>query len=394
MTTPLDQVRADELGERLRGARENAKITQEAAATSLKIARTTLVAIEKGERRIRIDELQQLAKLYGSSVNALLRQEAVFVDLVPQFRKLSASKEDAVANAAGLLADLVKAEVELENLLGIERVRRYPPERRIMPGDVRVQAEQDALELRQWLGLGLGPIPDMEALLEFELGVRLHVRKLDARISGLFAYDPKVGACMLLNANHPRERRASTGAHETGHLSSTRHEPEVLHAEPTSTSREERYADAFGRAFLMPARTVMERFRELTAGSPRLTRRHIIVLAHSFSVAREAMVKRLEELKLTKPDTWDWFQSNGGITNEQAKEVLGEAEVRDKRKADAASPVSLRLAMLADEVWRQELLSEGQLAALLRVDRVELRELFDRLTTAEKNSDDGPRLRD
>jgi transcriptional regulator with XRE-family HTH domain len=154
MNTPLERMRAEELGERLRGARESARITQEAAASSLKIARTTLIAIEKGERRVRINELQQLAKLYGSSVNTLLRQEAVFVDLVPRFRKLSASKEDTVSEAAQLLADLIKAEVELENLLGIQRARRYPPERRIMPGDVRVQAEQDAQEL------GLVPRPE------------------------------------------------------------------------------------------------------------------------------------------------------------------------------------------------------------------------------------------
>ena len=43
--------------------------------------------------------------------------------------------------------------------------------------------------------------------LEMELGVRVYVRRLDGRISGLFAYDDGLGACMLLNANHPRDRR-------------------------------------------------------------------------------------------------------------------------------------------------------------------------------------------
>ncbi len=85
------------------------------------------------------------------------------------------------------------------------------------------------------------------------------------------------------------------------------------------TRREERYANAFGRAFLTPARGVMQKFHEVTAGSDRLTRRHVIILAHFFGVSREAMVRRLEELGLTKPGTWDWFQSNGGITDEQAR---------------------------------------------------------------------------
>ena len=46
-------------------------------------------------------------------------------------------------------------------------------------------------------------------------------------------------------------------------------------------------------------------------------------------------------------------------------------------EADAARPVSLRLGMLAREAWKKDLLSEGQLAGLLQLDRVEIRELID-----------------
>ncbi|MFX8612589.1 hypothetical protein ABTM13_19130, partial [Acinetobacter baumannii] len=88
-------------------------------------------------------------------------------------------------------------------------------------------------------------------------------------------------------------------------------------------------------------------------------------------------VRRLEELGLTKVGTWDWFEHNGGITNDQARQVLGEAWSVDARKADAARPVSLRLSMLAREAWKKNLLSEGQLAGLLQLDRVEIRELLD-----------------
>lgn len=38
-----------------------------------------------------------------------------------------------------------------------------------------------------------------------------------------------------------------------------------------------------------------------------------------------AMVRRLEELKLTKPGTRDWFDANGGITDLQARQVLGDS---------------------------------------------------------------------
>jgi Zn-dependent peptidase ImmA (M78 family) len=245
-----------------------------------------------------------------------------------------------------------------------------------LPGDVRAQAEHDAFELRQRLGLGISPIPDIVTLLELELGVRVYIRRFDGKISGLFAYEEALGPCILLNANHPRERRAQSAAHELGHFIASRREPEILHSHEIENSREERYADAFGRAFLTPARGIIQKFHEVTAGSDRLTRRHVIVLAHFFGVSREATVRRLEELELVKSGTWDWFQSNGGITDDQARQVLGDLLVPDKYKADADRPTTLRLNLLAAAICQKELLSEGQLARLLRLDRIELREIL------------------
>src|SRR5580765_5781080 len=313
--TLLEQITPAEVGERLRLARDAANMTQAAAAQSISVARTTIVAIEQGQRRVRMNELQKLAKAYRTSVNALLRREAVHVDLAPRFRKLNGNHNGTNA-AAELLADLAKAEVELENLLGVQRVRNYPPERPLLPGDVRAQAEQDATELRQRLGLGIAPISDLVTILEMELGVRIYVRRFDGRISGLFAYDDAIGACMLLNANHPRDRRAQTAGHETGHFVSTRRQPEILYQHEEENSREERYAATFARALLTPARGVLQKFQEVTAGADRITRRHIIVLAHYFGVSREAIVRRLEELGSVKPGTWYWFHANGGVTDE------------------------------------------------------------------------------
>ncbi len=382
----LQNIDTAEVGARLRGAREAAGLTQTDAAADLRVARTTLVAMEQGRRRVRTEELQHLARLYRTSVNAVLRREAVHVDLVPRFRKLSTANDESAEKAARLLTDLVRAEVELENLLGVTRTRNYPPARPLLPGDVRLQAENDAIELRQWLGLGLAPVRDVISLLELDLGVRVHVRRLDSQVSGLFAYDDDVGACILLNASHPRDRQAQTGVHELGHLTSGRQTPDVCRVDRHDDSRGERYANAFGRAFLTPARTVTVRFQDITAGASHFTRRHVILLAHSFGVSREAMVRRLEELGLVKRGTWGWFDANGGITNEQARQVLGEPGTVDPV---AQRPVSLRLGLLAAEAQRRELLSEGQLARLLRLDRVELREILD-AADIDGDDTDGP----
>ena len=377
--------RTADVGSRLRTAREARGITQAKAADHVGMTRTTLIAIEQGKRRIRSAELSQIARLYGTSANALLREEAVHVNLLPRFRGFSGKARQPTVEAARILNDLVRAEVELENLLGVERTRNYPPERPLLPGDVRIQAENDAIELRQRLGLGSAPVRDLVSLLELELGVRVYVRPLDSSISGLFAYDDLVGGCMLLNAKHSPARRIFSAAHELGHFVSSRRKPDVFGPEGFAVSREERYANSFAKAFLTPMRTVTDLHREITAGADFLSRRHVILLSHRFGVSREAMVRRLEEIGLVKGGAWDWIKANGGITNRQARLVLGD---RAFAALDAKPATEFRLNLLAAEVWRQDFLSEGQLARLLRVDRIRLREILDD-AQAEKGETNG-----
>lgn len=369
-----------ELGERLRVARDRAKVTQADAAQLIGAGRTTLVAIEKGERKVRLEELQKLASCYGLSVNSLLRRDSVHLDLVPQFRKHSGSEVEEVESASQLLNMLVAAEFELENALGVVRHRNYPPERPILPGDVTMQAEHDATEHRRWLGLGIGPISDIVGVLESDLGVRVYVRPLASTISGLFAFNESAGACILLNSNQPN-RLPMTAGHEWGHLASNRKNPSVVSMGDRYTSREDKYANVFASSLLMPAIAVKQRFVEITSGQSHLTRRHIILLAAQFFVSREAIVRRLEELSLVKVGTWDWFQDNGGITDEQAREVVGDDAAKQLVAVRSAGPLPHRLSLLAREAAKAELYSEGQLARLLHLDRHEVRQVLDGLDT-------------
>src|SRR5580658_1389395 len=194
---------AVELGERLRGARSGANLTQDAAAAAVGMARTTLVAIEKGQRAVRPDELLAFARLYGVSAGKLMSPDAVHVDLSAKFRRAEGKKaSQAAAEALALLNRLATGAVQLERLLGQPLRTDYPPPIRVNPGIVNRQAEDTAVNLRARLGVGLGPIPDPISLLELELGLRIFFRPLAANISGLYAHDPSIGACMLINANH------------------------------------------------------------------------------------------------------------------------------------------------------------------------------------------------
>ena len=57
-----------------------------------------------------------------------------------------------------------------------------------------------------------------------------------------------------------------------------------------------------------------------------------------------------------------------------------------------SAPLSLRLGLLAAEAQRQELLSEGQLARLLHLGRVELRKILDDADMDGNDADGLPKL--
>lgn len=387
-----------EIGDRLRIKRKSRGLTQAAVARQLEIARTTLVAIEQGQRQVKFEELQRLAQMYDTTINGLMRRETIHVDLIPRFRSLASGNSEIALQAAQELKFLVEAEVELENHLGIVRKQNYPQERPLLPfGDVVRQAENDALELRHHLGLGLAPVSNMVNLLEADLGIRVYVRPLDSSVSGLFAFDERIGSCILLNAKHREERRAQTAAHELGHFIGTRSRPDICSVreyEPNQ-SREEKYADAFGRCFLTPARAVALKFHEIIAGADKLTRRHVIELSHYFRVSRQAVVRRLEEIGLAPTNTWAWFEEHGGITDRHERDVLqhcDENAVNRSQISGPHQPIPSRLILLASEVFEKQLLSEGQLAQLLDLDRVSLRKMLYERKNEKNDAVDIPQL--
>lgn len=358
-----------ELAERLRVARSGANLTQDAVAASLGMARTTLVAIEKGQRPVKPEELLALARLYGVSAAKLMSPDAIHVDLSAKFRRAEgrdASK--AVTEALNLLNHLATGAVQLERLLGQELRTDYPPPIRINPQIANQQAEDAANNLRTRLGVGLGPIPDLISLLELELGMRIFSRPLPSQISGLYAYDAAIGACVLINASHHWKRRVQTAIHETGHFVSDRSHADILEEGEVSVSVEERFARRFGSAFLMPASGVRARFEQMVGTENRFDVRELILLAHQFGVATEAMCRRLEELALLPQGTWDSIRDRG-FAGDLERSVLGEVSLQPKPPL-----IPPRLAYLASVALDRELLSEGQICDLLAVDRLELRE--------------------
>lgn len=363
------------LGERLRAAREASQKTQKEMSDALGVARTTVVAIENGTRKIRSEELLAWARLLGVSVNELLHGEQV-VDFGLQFRRQAAAtpsgKLKEGEEAERMLSRLAAAYLRVEGLLGRPLRYDYPPAWPIPTSGVVQYAEDLATELRGRLGLGLRPIGDLINLAETELTIRVFERPLSSRIAGAFAYSNDTGACILLNLNHPRPRRIWTLAHEIGHFMTTRDVADVEFTDD-DIAGSDRFADAFAGAFLIPAAAVRRRFDDVVRESSRFTARDLVYLSRVFSVSVAALGRRLERLELLPKGTFEDLRHRGF---QPTKMLPQEPEERP-------APAPARFNLLIAEAVADGVLSEGQASRMLMLDRVEVRQIIDELGDQE-----------
>jgi Zn-dependent peptidase ImmA (M78 family) len=204
-------------------------------------------------------------------------------------------------------------------------------------------------------------------------------------VAGMFAFAEPLGGCIAVNLRHPAERRRASLAHEFGHFLTARHRPEVtflgrFERRPAG----ERFAEAFARAFLMPASGLRRRYLEIERERPRgITHGDLCRLAHFYAVSVEAMTRRLEELRLIPTGTWDRLRQQGFRVRE-AQQLLG----LESAHADDEQ-FSSRYVALAVEAWQKGDLSEGQLARFLRTDRLGARDWIQRLAPGEDGAEQG-----
>ncbi len=384
----FDTIDPKVFGRRLRDVRTTRGLTQRDVATDLGIARTTVTAIEQGERRVGPEELIRLSRLYGREINELARDREVAEEFAIQFRAAIAQagrNQTELARAIQEFQRLCEDYLELEQLCGAPLTRNYPspyPVEGISPEEA---AEDIASAERNRLGLGDGTILRLRELLESDIGLRIFYPRLPSHIAGMFAYTERRGGCIAINAVHPEERQRWSLGHEYSQFLTDRFRPEVsvmfiYERVPAS----ERFADAFAGAFLMPSNGLKRRFHELSRlRQGKITPAELCRLAHYYFVSVETLTRQLESLHLLPSGTWDRLRDSGFKVRE-AQTIL---ELEPHPRANHLLP--LRYQYLAVEAYQRGDLTEGQLARFLRVDRVEARRLVQALTNYHDVSESG-----
>lgn len=372
--TPFDQLDPQALGQQLKLAREARGYTQAEAADFIQVGRTTLTAIEKGERRLKIEELITLAQAYGRSVGDFTRPRPCVHPFRIQYRgQNNPAIQEELNSAQTQFYELCRDYVELETILKAPLPSQYPPPYNITKLKADLAAETVAHQERKRLGLGDGPLPILRPLLEQDVGLRIFYLPLnDANFSEMYHYDELLGACLAVNQNHPEERRRWSLAHGYAHFLVHRYAP-MAYIE--SDYEREQFADHFAKHFLMPTPGLLRHYHNLLQSKGKPTTGDLCVLAHYYGVSVSALVRRLEDLGIAPRGTWERLRERGFKVRE-AQQYLGLAPLPEQ-----AQLLPVRYQYLAVEAYQQGEISEGLLAKFLRVDRLEARHIAQILTS-------------
>ncbi|MEE4378691.1 MAG: ImmA/IrrE family metallo-endopeptidase, partial [Candidatus Competibacteraceae bacterium] len=259
--------------------------------------------------------------------------------------------------------------LELEEIVGTGLARNYPVEYQTGNLPLERTAESIAISERNRLGLGDGPIHSLRDILEQEVGLRIFYLEMPRRFCEIYAYDERLGGCLAINVNHPKERQRWSLAH--GYLHFLAHRYKAVYHFDKQYQRippSERLAETFPKYFLMPTSNLLKHFAAYREKG-KFTPADLCTMAHYYGVSVEAMVLRLEELELLPTGTWDKLRDRGFKIRE-AREELGLQEVDER-----TDQLPLQYQHLAIEAFDLGLITEGRFAGLLGVDRLEARRI-------------------
>ena len=386
MSSTLDALDPAELGARLQRARKRATLTQKAAADVIGAARTTMVAIEKGDRAVRPTELVALARAYGRPVSDFVRERPSVEPFEVQFRAApgASAEDDPIRPVVAEWEDLCVSYLELEEALGSPLPRDYPPEYVADNLPTELLAESIAASERRRLGLGDGPVPRLRDVLEQEVGLRVFCLPMPTPYSEMYAYDDRLGGCLAVNQNHPAERQRWSLAHGYLHFLAHRERP-VLHYDDQyrRLPESERLADAFAMHFLLPTASVTRHFAAYGRDG-RFTVADLLTVADYFGVGVQTLILRLEGLRLLPSGTWDRLKDRGFRVRDAQEKLSLDPSARER-----ADKYPLYYQHLAIEALDEGSITEGRFAELFGIGRVEARALADALRERSSGLDEG-----
>lgn len=377
----------EELGQRLKIAREACGLTQQEIADELNIQRTSLISIENGKRAVSSIELDKLSKLYRREMSEFFEETFEEDPTHVLLRTVSTNSiSETCINKDELLkcANLCRHITFLEELLElpispitpVTYGLRQPASRWNAVQQGKMLAEQE----RKRLGLGSWPIQNLAEIIRRQ-GVRVVEHEMSEDVSGLFFHGTKLGLVIVVNSKHTQQRKLFSFAHEYCHVLVDRNRPSLVSHVHNREELFEVRANSFAAHFLMAedgvkdffqflgkgegGRQVTEVFdvfekeaelpaqRRLPANSQEIGLHDVVQLSHYYGLSFDATLFQLLNLKFLTKDRFDELKSAKG-------RAMNMFRIFWQGKTDVAAPLMLtdQLLDLAFEAFRRELITK------------------------------------
>ena len=408
-------VSPQELGRRLREAREASGMTQEQVSREIGLSRASVAQMELGNRQVTSLELDRLAYLYGRDIRQFLAETFEPQDALTVLLRANPdlTREGKVADGLRRCIALGREISNLEALLGIERdamaPAAYPTPALKFKWDAIQQGGRVALEERRRLNLGDSPLPDIKEILDGQ-GIRVAFVPLPNDVSGLTIHEAGVGILVAVNDGHGRLRQRFSLAHEYAHVLLDRESSgSIISRGDSRAELIEMRANSFAAVFLMPDEGIRRYMQTLGKGKPsrsvadvfdetnvmRVQRRSkpgtqqiriydLVLIAHRFKVSTIAALFRLQNLGLLNNDQIESLREDidRGLDKEAAK-LMG-------LEGESSIPLQLdfkhRFVGLAVEAYRRMLISKAKLQELTSMVNVSLESVLRLIENPEENS--------
>jgi Zn-dependent peptidase ImmA (M78 family)/DNA-binding XRE family transcriptional regulator len=361
------------LGARIRAYRERAGLQSQELAVRLGIDPSAMSNIESGKRSVKTSELAKIAAALSVSPLALLDDNSL-----PARLQVAARPDGVQSTVKGAAYSRLLAVSELHDLLsgaGIETSSDLAEIPEVNQWAWKAAAE----ELAQWAikrldvqACGIKRFAALADAIEQRLRVDVLIEK--------YAGDPLSGATItsrdfpliFVNSQHPTPRSLFTLAHELGHLLSGHDGMIAIDDNLAGTTPDERQANAFAAAFLMPADQVNEHIAAYGRGADSLAR-----MIYDFGVSFESLIFRLHNLRKIDAAGRDSLHNVGWegllrvILGTDLRSHLGDEIITDLVTRQGRHPADRPPRWLTNRCftgYQQGVISIRPLAGLLNVD--------------------------
>jgi len=252
-------------------------LTQAKLASRAGISQAVLSKVEGGVIELDQDRLQAVAEGLGVPLARLTTSEPTggVLSACAFHRKRNSLP---VSDANRIRANMDLRRMHVEALLPTTEAEVAVP-RKPASDDDWDSPETIALEVRDAMGLGDGPVQDLVAAVEHTGAVVIVSELGAARIDAIGSWPHGHRPLFMLNSRTPADRRRFTLAHELGHA--------VLHELPTPDQESE--ADRFASELLMPSNTIRPELQGLDL--PRL-----VELKRRWGVSMAALIRKARDV--------------------------------------------------------------------------------------------------